>query len=286
MIIDRPVPFEEAVTLLRSRGLLPTTLRTAELDKLAAGIRRHSTYSATVTNSRYLQEIADVVRRIVDPVQQPGQYMGQARAREILRDFLQMIGYTAEQGTEGTLKDLASDARIDLVVKTNTEMAQGYGQFIQAQDPAVLDAFPCQELHRLQAVETPRQSNAGNQFSAGDGYGGFFWPNKWKGAGGRFYGGGRMIARKDDPIWSEISRFGNPYPPYDFNSGMWVKPVSRKEAIALGVIEAGTKIQQTGTDYAPPLQTGIKAISPQVLEALQRAIPGSTIKDGVLTAGE
>jgi hypothetical protein len=46
-------------------------------------------------------------------------------------------------------------------------------------------------------------------------------------AGGGGRGGGcdalkalpRMIARKDSPIWEALSRFGTPYPPFDFNSG-------------------------------------------------------------------
>ena len=286
MIIDRPTPFKEAVDLIRGKGILPTTLGSADLAKLDEGIRRHSVFSAKTTVARYLDLIKQVTTQIVDPVQEAGEYMGSARGREVLRDFLQGIGYTPEAGSEGTLKDLSSDARIDLVVRTNTEMVQGFGQFQQAQNPVVLDAFPCQELYRVQGVETPRQSNAGNQFSAGSGYGGYFWPNKWKGAGGSFYGGGRMIARKDDPIWTEISRFGNPYPPFDYNSGMWVKPVSRKEAVALGVIEKADKVTQLSNVYAPPLQTGIKALSPDVLAALQRAIPGATVKDGILTAPE
>jgi hypothetical protein len=40
-------------------------------------------------------------------------------------------------------------------------------------------------------------------------------------AGGQIFGG-RMIALKSDPIWTAISAFGTPYPPFDYNSGMWV----------------------------------------------------------------
>ena len=47
-----------------------------------------------------------------------------------------------------------------------------------------------------------------------------------------------MIALKTDPIWTKISRFGHPWPPFDFNSGMGVRDVSRADAIRLGVIQA------------------------------------------------
>jgi hypothetical protein len=45
-----------------------------------------------------------------------------------------------------------------------------------------------------------------------------------------------MIARKDSPIWEALSRFGTPYPPFDFNSGMWTKDVSREEAVGFGIL--------------------------------------------------
>ena len=41
---------------------------------------------------------------------------------------------------------------------------------------------------------------------------------------------GDMIAGVNNPIWARISRFGLPYPPFDFNSGMGVKLIPRKEA--------------------------------------------------------
>ena len=45
-----------------------------------------------------------------------------------------------------------------------------------------------------------------------------------------------MIALKDDPVWTGISAFGNPFPPFDFGSGMGVRNISRKEALELGVL--------------------------------------------------
>lgn len=61
------------------------------------------------------------------------------------------------------------------------------------------------------------------------------WKSRWRAAGGKLYGG-KMIAEVNDPIWSKISRFGNPYPPFDFNSGMGLRDVSRGEAVRCGAI--------------------------------------------------
>jgi hypothetical protein len=45
-----------------------------------------------------------------------------------------------------------------------------------------------------------------------------------------------MVALKGDPVWTAISRFGTPWPPFDFNSGMGVEDIDAEEAAELGVL--------------------------------------------------
>ena len=40
---------------------------------------------------------------------------------------------------------------------------------------------------------------------------------RWEAAGGRIYGG-KMLARKDSPVWSAFNTFGHPYGPYDMET--------------------------------------------------------------------
>ncbi len=270
MILDRPVPFAEAIRLLREKQLLPTSLNSVQLQGIEAAIRRYSTFSATVTDAAYLQRISDVVTGIVDPQSRggaPGSYMDRPTARLALKEFLQSIGYTPEPGKEGTIEDLASDARTDLVVRMNTELAQGFGQHVQANNAVVLDAFPCQELFRLEDRQVARN-----------------WPARWRGAGGRFFDNGRMIARKDDPVWTLISRFGNPYPPFDYNSGMWVKPVPRAVAVRLGVITADTTVAASLVAFAPPPALNVAGVSHAMQQAIAAAT-GAIIENGTLNPG-
>lgn len=268
MLIGKPVPFAEAIKLLRAKKLLPTNLSTAELAKLDAAIRRQSLFSAKVTNADFLQQALDLVGRIVEPTKTggaPGSYMDVPRMREELKGFLQSIGYSADPGKEGTIEDLSSDQRLNLIAKTNTQMAQGYGQHVQANNPVVLDAFPAQELFRLEGREKPRD-----------------WITRWRGAGGKTYGG-RMVALKDDPIWTAISAFGNPYPPFDFNSGMWTRPVSRAEALDLGVVGADRKVKPTEVAFASGLQAGIAGLAEGLQKILVDGIPGSAIDGDTIT---
>ena len=47
---------------------------------------------------------------------------------------------------------------------------------------------------------------------------------------------GAMIALKTSPIWAKISRFGNPFPPFDFNSGMGVRDVKKSVCREIGLL--------------------------------------------------
>src|SRR5262245_53614332 len=135
-------PFIEAVRDLARKKLLPTNLGSRELAQLDAGLKRQSIFSARTTVEDYLQDIKDTVEDVINPqqVDRGGgltvtEGMNPATAREFLRDQLKtQYGYSPEEDEAGTIKDLSSDARLNLVVKTNVELAQGAGRFIQTND--------------------------------------------------------------------------------------------------------------------------------------------------------
>lgn len=216
---------------LAAQGLMPTNMSSEEIMQLAADLRERAFFSARTANEHYLETVKRSIEEIVSPhtVIRDGrpvtEGLDMATARLRLKETLEAIDYQPAIGKRGTIQDLSSDGRLNLVIRTNTEMAQGYANWRQTQDQDVLDAFPAQELFRAEEREVPRN-----------------WPSRWYDAGGQFYDG-RMIAPKNDPIWVRISAFSLPYPPFDFNSGMDVQDVSREEALALGVIEEGQQIQ-------------------------------------------
>lgn len=63
---------------------------------------------------------------------------------------------------------------------------------------------------------------------------------RWDEFGGQTYRK-RRVAVKLDPVWSCISFFGFPFPPFDVSCGYGVADVSFDEAERLGVIEDGWK---------------------------------------------
>ena len=71
----------------------------------------------------------------------------------------------------------------------------------------------------------------GQEVPRGEAKGSTGWEQRWAMAGGELIDG-RMIARKDDPVWRKLGDpelfadgIGNEWPPYAFNSGMRVKDI-------------------------------------------------------------
>lgn len=255
MLFSAPVPFREALRSRAVKRIMPTHLSSAELEQLSVQLRERAMFSARVLNEQFLQRTSDAVASLLNPVlvTRPDgttatEGLDLPTARLQLKELLREIGYVPTPEDAGTIKDLRTDGRLNLILETNTEMAQGYGWWAQGQDPDVLDQWPAQEM--IRAVNSREKRP---------------WLQRWRDAGGRVFPGrpkgysltdgaqeGRLVALKDDPIWEAISRFGQPYPPFDFNSGIEVADVSRSDAIALGLIDRDTQVtpQSRGFDLA------------------------------------
>ena len=231
MLFDSPIPFDAALDARKVKALLPTELSSGELAQIQPEILERAFFSARNSHAGSLQAMSDLVDNLLTPhtEMRDGKPftagLDPATARLEIKKYFGSIGYAPLPEDEGTLKDLSSDARINLVLKQNVESAQGYGAWKQGQDEDVLDAYPAQELFRAEEREVPRE-----------------WLARWQEAGGQLYDG-RMIAPKNDDIWEAISAFGDPYPPFDYNSGMWVRDVDRDEAEDLGVIQKDETIK-------------------------------------------
>lgn len=244
MFFAEPIPFAEAIESRAVRQLLPTELRTDLLSTIPAELRERAMFSAGVTNAEQLQGFSNKVDELLAGT------TDRATAR---RDLKTMLGSLGASVDETDLTDLRSDARLNLILDTNLQQAQGYGHWAQGQDEAVLDQWPAQELIRVQETRVQRD-----------------WPARWAEAGGIFFGD-RMIALKNDPIWQSISRFGLPYAPFDFNSGMDVVDVDRDTAIEAGLIDRDTQIAPQSRDFNTDL-----AATPQVRdESLRNALAES-----------
>jgi hypothetical protein len=259
LIFSAPVSFAEALQSRDVRSILPTNLGSAELAQIQTAIHERAVVSARVNDAGYLQTIDDVLRDYIDGK------IDLATARLSLQGKLDESGYLAEPDQFGAITDFASDARTNLVLKTNAQMALGYGQWIQGQDEDVLDQWPAQELFRAAPAKFPRD-----------------WESIWKSAGGESYGG-RMVALKNAGIWTAISRFGQPYPPFDYGSHMDVRDVDRDTAVELGLIDRDTQIKPDDRGFNDDLRFEAPALSSALKTALLESDDRLAFDGNVLT---
>lgn len=211
-----------AAEKILKKTLVGSSLNSREWNLVQAGLRDRAYFSSQVQSKRILQE----ARRMV--ADRAGGNLSASEIRRDLRKVISSTGYRPPEGKEGTLQDLYSKRRLDTIIKTNVEQARGYVRHLDGMKPGAFAAFPGQELIRVRERKAKRD-----------------WATRWKNAGGEFYNG-RMIALRDDPIWERISVFGNPFPPFDWGSGMGVRAVSRRDCLSLGVVtdeEVREKVQ-------------------------------------------
>lgn len=195
------------------KALVGSNLDSSQWNQIQAGLRNRAFFSSRVAEVNILAAMRDKVREYSEG----GKDLSKIRME--FRDELKTLKYSPKPGEEGTIHDLFSQARIDVIIKTNVAQARGYMQYAEGMSPGAFAAFPAQEFTRIAHRRNERED----------------WPQRWAKAGGKTYGG-KMIALKDDPVWERLSVFGNPFPPFDYNSGMGVMDVDRKTAIQLGLI--------------------------------------------------
>lgn len=145
---------------------------------------------------------------------------GQVEVEKELHMWLQSIGYIPPDGQIGRFDDLSSLERINFELRHNRDMARGHAQWVRKQ--TAIRAFPCQRFVRISQRMEPRD-----------------WDVRWNEAKARTADvpgvhPTEKVALLNHPIWTELSRFRQPWPPFDFGSGMGVESVSRSEAKELG----------------------------------------------------
>lgn len=234
------------------KALLPTSLGSVEIrTTIAADILRQSVWSARMEYARYLAQVRAVCAQVA------GGGMNLADARMVLTRTLRGMGH--DTANASGIQDPASRRRINLIVRTRTEMAANAAR-INAQDESTVYAVPAWELLRFGTRRVPRD-----------------WPARWKAAGdavgwvGASRDFGTMVALKDSPIWAALGNgaggyrdtLGNPYPPFAFSSGMAWAGVLRRDCIRMGLI---------GTDDRPgvPAKVGVAPDGEELAESVQR----------------
>lgn len=288
-----PLPLPESIfdaeRISRSRKTMPTSLSTAELRELGADVLARSVFTARGTSAIFTSKIKEVVDEIA------AGRMSDSQARAALYQTLQAIGYTPEGGfpgdagdvppaVRGTLQDLSSFRRLDLIISTQRLLMQGAGEQWRGQQPERLRAFPALELVRISPVRVARD-----------------WPARWKIATGmdipKGYAGAwqtvgkatGMIMLKGDERWGELGSYDNfsdalgvDHAPFYFRSEMWTREVPMQRCIQDGIkgpggetvdewLASGSGITMAGDlPELPNPRLSLDGVAPELVEKFKR----------------
>ena len=243
-------PDRAAVEKFEARKATPSSMSSAEWERIAPAIREKCFFSARVSDAETLGKMRELIGKAVDTAKRnPSEALvSQEKFISEMKSYLRGRGYAVD-GT--ALTDIASRRRLGLIYKMNYDEAREFAKYSRGQDSDALYMYPAQEFLRVEPRRVPRTD----------------WQTRWRAAGGRIYGG-RMVALKSSPVWQNLSRFDRPYPPFDFGSGMGVEGVDRDEAIELGLLPKDEPVDEI-PDFDDALETEV---------SLER-IPEDLVKD-------
>lgn len=245
-------PNRDAVEKLLARVPVGSRLRSAEWAAVPLALRERAQFSAGVESVRLLGEIQAKLEQALRQTREGGTGMFRDRFIAEVRSVAEAEGFERRAGGGfGSLTDVTSVRRLDLIWQQQTQQAAGYAQWKAGQDADVLDAFPAQELVRVEERREKRD-----------------WRARWQGAGGALVQG-RMIALKTAGIWERISAFDTPWPPFDFGSGMGVVDVSREDAEALGLVARDALVAPVERDFNARLEASAGSTDPDLVDWLE-----------------
>jgi len=253
-------PLPTAVEHLSRKAIIPSILRSADWAKFPAQLRDRSEFSSGVEDMRFLQTVQDKLLNVVKMQREQVKYGEAFVNRDSFIADLRQVAREQGIGTgAGDLTDVQSYARLGLIYDMQISQAQNFARWKMDQDQDILNAFPAQELLRVEDRVNKRD-----------------WQSRWRAAGGNFYAG-RMIALKNAEIWVNISAFGTPWPPFDWGSGMGVRDVSRRSAVDLGLIKPDEQVVPDDMGFNDNLEVDISTLAPAFVEQLSNLF-GTLVK--------
>jgi len=291
------LPVFDAARMAGERRAATTSLDTAGLRAKGAETLAKAVFTARGTSAVFASRIKTVVDSLA------AGDIGEGQARTALYETLDALGYTPEGGfpgdagkvppaLRGTLQDLRSFRRVNLIIQTQLDLAAGAGEQFRGHTPDRLAQFPAWELVRLEARNAPRNWDGTEPGK------GIAEDARWTIAGGKLYGG-RMIAFKGDPVWGELGSFdnfpdalGTDHPPFAFQSGMGWREIELAECDALGVAGpngesrsdffASGPVVMAGPLPLPSPQISMRGVDPALRQAFEEsthatARPGSPV---------
>lgn len=213
-----------ALQKLKSLTVYPSARTTAEWAEVDAAIRNTAFFSATIED----EHVLTYLKKMVEYALEEGLSM-----QEFTRVALHMLeNISVQPDTRGdvvrqeAIETLFNPTRLRLVFRTQSELAHGYAQTCEHFSDRALRMFPAWRFVRQPGAKESQKR-----------------PDHVKHEGA-------VRLKTDVDFWNarnrpEIGGFGNPFPPFGFNSWCRVEEVSRAECERLGLIKPGAKVPKS-----------------------------------------
>ena len=232
-------PLAEAMAKLDRKTPVGAMLTSAQWARVPLELRERAFFSARVESIRFLAEAQEKLRMRLS-MEKEALANGKSAFVDRGSFVVDMRRIAEEEGIQttdaagrGTVRDIRSVRRLNLIWDMQTRQAQEYARWKMDHDADVLDEFPAYRLGESTA-ENPRDEA--------------FWRGRWAEAGSSvgWEGAleGDMVALKTSPIWQALSRFGTPWPPFDYGSQRDLDDVDRQEAEGLGLLDPNAPVPE------------------------------------------
>lgn len=260
------LPFEQAVSKIDLRRPIGAAIRSEEWEQVPRALRERAQFSAGVESVQLLNEIqARSRRRLNVETEKLGNGNERFENRDTfigeIRELAQSLGVSTARGAGdyGTIRDITSNPRLALIYEMQTSQAAEFARRKADLSKVPLNMYPAYRFERVESRERPR----------GEAY----WQNRWSEAGAAVGWEGAseqpMVALKTSPIWAELSRFGNPHPPFDYGSGMGTVDADRATAVKLGLMSDDDVLEADPEDFNAGLTASAQGVDPVLLAKLR-----------------
>ena len=258
-MFTRAKPFAEALSLINGKTPITSELGSAGWAMLPRALRQRAFWSATVNDAHFIGDLHDALKDFLAGARETivkddgttvtklkvggrADFVNQMRASGLAR------GFAPADEDKGTIKDLTSEKRLNLIFDVNSQAAYGYGDWLQGMSPAVLNAYPAWEFIREEDRKVPRMIHVEHT--------------------------GTIRLKTDVNFWvamnnPRIGGFSVPWGPWGFRSGMATRDVSRRDAESRGLIKKGEYLKPIDRDFNQSLEAGVTNLAPVAQEWLK-----------------
>jgi hypothetical protein len=263
--VDRDfAPIEEAARKISARTPVGSKLRSEEWLRVPLALRERAQFSSGVESIRVMANIQSKLEARVGHYRELLANNKEAfvSRESFIRDIRQIARDEGlDTGKGNVLTNIAAPRRIGLIYDMQNAQAAGYARWKLDNDRDALAILPAWRLGG---------STARNPRSQGE------WLARWREAGAAVNWQGahrsQMVALKTSRIWMRLSRFGTPWPPFDFGSTRELEDVWRDEAEQLGLVSPDDDIAPTmEKDFNEELEASAAGWRPDQVSTLELA---------------